>query len=126
MYAYSVARRARQQGEDPWGLTYAQSPLQVSSLNKYRKHYKLGEAPAGAQKEDLVPAVTRHFASMPVSDMLQIICLITYLFASAGPVFWVRSTNRCPTAEQPPDVLTQTSAVLMLVVQSYVRPLTRS
>lgn len=44
------------------------SKLDVSSLNKYRKHYKLGEAPAGAQKEDLVPAVTRHFASMPLMD----------------------------------------------------------
>ncbi len=35
--------------------------LQASSLRRYRKHYKLGEAAPGSSKEELMPAVARHF-----------------------------------------------------------------
>ncbi|KAG2425318.1 hypothetical protein HXX76_013734 [Chlamydomonas incerta] len=38
------------------------------SLLRYRKVYKLGDAPATATKEDLLPAVSRHFAQQVVDE----------------------------------------------------------
>lgn len=42
--------------------------LDAVSLQRYRKSYKLGEAPPTSQKEDLIPAVARHFASQVVDE----------------------------------------------------------
>jgi hypothetical protein len=39
------------------------SRLDAASLRKYRRVYKLGELAAGVAKEDLVPAVLRHWQS---------------------------------------------------------------
>jgi len=39
------------------------SRLDATSLRKYRRVYKLGELAAGVAKEDLVPAVLRHWQS---------------------------------------------------------------
>ncbi|PNW88941.1 hypothetical protein CHLRE_01g051450v5 [Chlamydomonas reinhardtii] len=42
--------------------------LDTMSLLRYRKVYKLGDAPATATKEDLLPAVSRHFAQQVVDE----------------------------------------------------------
>ena len=36
---------------------------QAASLRRYRKVHKLGESPPGSSKEELLPAVARHFAA---------------------------------------------------------------
>lgn len=41
----------------------APATVQTISLMKYRKTYKLGETPTNSAKEDLIPAIQRHFAS---------------------------------------------------------------
>eukprot|EP00877_Chromochloris_zofingiensis_P000084 jgi/Chrzof1/10076/Cz04g26070.t1 len=42
--------------------------LETISLMKYRKTYKLGETPTNSAKEDLIPAIQRHFASTVVDE----------------------------------------------------------
>mmetsp|Transcript_1517 Transcript_1517/g.1725 ORF Transcript_1517/g.1725 Transcript_1517/m.1725 type:complete len:144 (+) Transcript_1517:281-712(+) len=50
------------------------SRLEASSLRKYRRVYKLGDLASGVPKEDLIPAVSRHFQqSMPVEDEFETI-----------------------------------------------------
>ncbi|PNH04889.1 Histone deacetylase complex subunit SAP30L-A [Tetrabaena socialis] len=44
------------------------SKLDVASLHRYRKCYKLGDAPATATKEELLPSVSRHFAHQVVDE----------------------------------------------------------
>mmetsp|Transcript_25254 Transcript_25254/g.54887 ORF Transcript_25254/g.54887 Transcript_25254/m.54887 type:complete len:140 (-) Transcript_25254:659-1078(-) len=44
------------------------SRLEASSLQKYRRFYKLGDAPANTSKDDLVPSVARHFAAQVVDE----------------------------------------------------------
>lgn len=42
--------------------------LEITSLQKYRKAYKLGDAPASTSKEDLIPPIQRHFASQAIEE----------------------------------------------------------
>ncbi|GLC33928.1 hypothetical protein PLESTB_000818700 [Pleodorina starrii] len=44
------------------------SKLDTQSLLRYRKVHKLGDTPATATKEDLIPSVTRHFAQQVVDE----------------------------------------------------------
>mmetsp|Transcript_8088 Transcript_8088/g.14029 ORF Transcript_8088/g.14029 Transcript_8088/m.14029 type:complete len:140 (+) Transcript_8088:325-744(+) len=44
------------------------SRLETSSLRKYRRVYKLGDLATGVSKEDLVPAVARHWQSQVVEE----------------------------------------------------------
>lgn len=44
------------------------SKLDTTSLRKYRAHYKLTEVAPNSSKEDLIPAVARHFADQVVMD----------------------------------------------------------
>ena len=37
--------------------------MQTASLRKYRSVYKLSEVPASSSKDELIPAVARHFAA---------------------------------------------------------------
>ena len=37
--------------------------MQAASLRRYRKVHKLGEVPPNSSKEELLPAVARHFAA---------------------------------------------------------------
>ena len=55
--------------------------VQAASLRRYRKVHKLGESPPGSSKEELLPAVARHFAAqastclaMPLANMLSQDC----------------------------------------------------
>ncbi len=41
--------------------------VQAASLRRYRKVHKLGESPPGSSKEELLPAVARHFAAQASS-----------------------------------------------------------
>lgn len=42
--------------------------LEMTSLQKYRKHFKLVEAPPNAPKEELIPVVSRHFAAQVIDE----------------------------------------------------------
>ncbi|KAK9805891.1 hypothetical protein WJX73_001745 [Symbiochloris irregularis] len=44
------------------------SKLDTASLRKYRTHYKLTEVPPNCSKDELIPAVARHFADQVVLD----------------------------------------------------------
>ncbi|GIL85457.1 hypothetical protein Vretimale_10613 [Volvox reticuliferus] len=44
------------------------SKLDTQSLLRYRKVHKLGDTPATASKEELIPAVSRHFAQQVVDE----------------------------------------------------------
>uniref|UniRef100_A0A7S0QTE5 Histone deacetylase complex subunit SAP30 Sin3 binding domain-containing protein n=1 Tax=Pyramimonas obovata TaxID=1411642 RepID=A0A7S0QTE5_9CHLO len=44
------------------------SRLETGSLRKYRRVYKLGDLGSGVSKEDLVPAVARHWQSQVVEE----------------------------------------------------------
>eukprot|EP00241_Pyramimonas_parkeae_P009518 CAMPEP_0114274834 /NCGR_PEP_ID=MMETSP0058-20121206/29997_1 /TAXON_ID=36894 /ORGANISM="Pyramimonas parkeae, CCMP726" /LENGTH=124 /DNA_ID=CAMNT_0001394693 /DNA_START=264 /DNA_END=638 /DNA_ORIENTATION=- len=44
------------------------SRLETSSLRKYRRFFKLGDLAAGVSKEDLVPAVMRHWQNQVLED----------------------------------------------------------
>ncbi|KAG2496508.1 hypothetical protein HYH03_005333 [Edaphochlamys debaryana] len=44
------------------------SKMDTASLHRYRKYYKLGDAPATATKEELLPSVSRHFAQQVVDE----------------------------------------------------------
>ena len=52
-------------------LTQLNTPApcpQTTSLKRYRKVYKLGDIEPGSTKEELIPAVARHFAAqVPVT-----------------------------------------------------------
>ncbi|GFR53025.1 hypothetical protein Agub_g15717 [Astrephomene gubernaculifera] len=50
------------------GVRVDLSKLDLQSLLRYRKVHKLGDAPATATKEELVPSVARHFAQQQVVD----------------------------------------------------------
>lgn len=42
--------------------------LDAASLHRYRRLYKLADAPPTTPKEDLIPAVARHFAMQTVDE----------------------------------------------------------
>mmetsp|Transcript_31639 Transcript_31639/g.81075 ORF Transcript_31639/g.81075 Transcript_31639/m.81075 type:complete len:124 (-) Transcript_31639:93-464(-) len=44
------------------------SKLETASLNKYRKVYQLRDVAQNSTKEELIPAVARHFASQTVDE----------------------------------------------------------
>ena len=44
-------------------VTFRDVHLQAASLRRYRKVHKLGDVPPNSSKEDLLPAVARHFAA---------------------------------------------------------------
>ena len=48
----------------PWGSRHLSSPFcpQTASLRKYRQHFKLTEVAPNSSKDELIPAVARHFA----------------------------------------------------------------
>ena len=48
-------------------VTVLVSHEQAASLRRYRKVHKLGDSPPGSSKEELLPAVARHFAAQASS-----------------------------------------------------------
>jgi len=51
-------------------VTVLVSRGQAASLRRYRKVHKLGESPPGSSKEELLPAVARHFAAQASSCLI--------------------------------------------------------
>lgn len=43
--------------------------MEAASLRRYRQVYKLEEAEPGSSKEELMPAVARHFAAQVVDEL---------------------------------------------------------
>lgn len=73
------------------------SKLDATSLQKYRKHFKIGDLPASSSKEDLVSAISRHFASTAVDEEE-----ILYTFAMALRKNFVQGrTGQHPGVKKP-------------------------
>lgn len=68
--------------------------MQLTALKRYRHVFKLGDVP-GASKEELIPAIQRHFAQ-------QVVYLCT-LLRNICPLFWLATLDlglRCACACQ--------------------------
>ena len=42
--------------------------MQATSLKKYRKLHDMDDLPPGASKEDMIPAVAKHFSQQVIVD----------------------------------------------------------
>jgi len=81
------------------------SRLDAASLRKYRRVYKLGELAAGVAKEDLVPAVLRHWQSQVLPPFLLATQLRTNGLHGRNNALSAAAVGECQVVEEEYETL---------------------